>query len=113
MLISLPSAEPSVDSIKTNQGVLTGSDKLRVAGLAVAFSAYRVHSVCVVLTAASISEVTGVVHCPALCHFPSAVQRCGHIVEGVVCGLPAKDDCVAGTIMKCLQISWSTRDWME
>lgn len=113
MLLSFTLSMPLICVITKNQSVLTGSDKLRLAGLAVAFRADRVHIVCVVLTAACISEVAGVVHRPALCHLPSAVHRCGYVVEGVVCGLPAKDDSIAGTVVKRLQLSWSTRNWAE
>lgn len=97
--------------IKTNEVLLTGSDKLRLADFTVAVRADGVHSVLVELTAARVSEVTRVVHRPALSHFASVVHRCGHIVEGVVGGLPAKDDHIAGAIVKGLRTGWSTGDW--
>lgn len=96
---------------ETNRVLLTGPDKLRLADLGVTIRADGVHGVLVVLTAARISEVTRVVWRPALGHLASAVHSRCHIVEGVVGGLPAIDDHIAGAIVKGLRMSRSTGDW--
>lgn len=67
-----------------------------------------VHFVHVKLTAACICEITHVVCGPALCHLSSVVLRCGHIVEGVVGGLPVKHNPIAGARVHRLRIRRST-----
>lgn len=96
---------------KTNQILLTGRDRHRLADLAVTSVADGVHSVLVELTTAHISEVTRVVYCNTLSHFTSVVHSAGHIVVGVVGVLPVKFDYIAGTFVIGLSISWSTGDW--
>lgn len=79
--------------------------------LTVTFRADGVHRVHVELTTARISEVTHVFWRPALSHFASVVHSCGHIVEGVVGWLPAKDNHIAGALMIGLRIGGRTGDW--
>lgn len=81
-----------------------------MADFTVTFRADGVHTVLVELTAACVCEVTHVVWCPALSLFARVVHSCGHIVEGVVGGLPAEDDHTAGAVVNGGRISWSTRD---
>lgn len=69
-----------------------------------------VHVVLVELPAARVGEETHVVWGPALGHSARAVfSRC-HIVEGVVGGLPVKDDHIAGAVVNSLRKSWSAGD---
>lgn len=96
---------------KTNQILLTSPDKLRLGEFTVTFRADGVHTVLVELTTARISEVTHVIWRPALSHFASVVTSCCHIVLGVVGGLPAKDNHIAGAIVSGERISWGTGDW--
>lgn len=67
-----------------------------------------VHFVLVQLTTACICEITHIVCGPALCDLSSVVLSCGHVVEGVVGGLPVKHNRIAGARVHCLRISRST-----
>lgn len=96
----------------TNFTKLTGAHKLCLAELAVA-GADSIDVVLVELTAACVGEVAGVVGCPALCHFAGVVLSCGHVVEGVVGGLPVEDNYVAGAVVDGLRVCWCARDCMQ
>lgn len=91
---------------------LTGAHKLCLAELAVA-GADGIYVVLVELTAARVGEVAGAVCRPALCHFASVVLGRGHVVEGVVGGLPVKDNHVAGAVVDGLWVCWSTWNCMQ
>lgn len=88
---------------------LTGLDDFMSADFAVT-RADGVHVVLVDLTTANINELTRVAFGPALSHYAIAVHRLGHIVEGVVGGLPAEGDQVAGALVTGPKLSRSTGD---
>lgn len=90
--------------------LLTCADKFRLADFAVAV-ADGVHLVLVQLTTACVCEITHVVCGPALCHLSSVVFSCGHVVEGVVGGLPVEHNHIAGARVHCLRISRRTGHW--
>lgn len=73
----------------------------------------RVHFVLVQLTAACVCEITHVVCGPALGHLSRVVLSRGHIVEGVVGGLPVEHNHIAGARVHCLRVSRSTGHWEE
>lgn len=96
-------------SAKKKKILLTGPDKLRLGNFTVT-RADSIHRVLVKLTAACISKVTQVVWRPAFSHFASVIFSCGHIVKGVVGGLPLKDNHIAGAVVDRLRVSRSTGD---
>ena len=90
--------------------LLTRPNKLWFTDLAVALRGHSVHSVRVELTAASVGEVTRVVQRPAFSHRAAVVLRRGHVVMGVVGGLPAEDDHVGGAFVRGPGVRRSTGD---
>lgn len=94
---------------KDQKEELTGAYKLRLAEFAVA-GADGIHVVLVELTAACVGKVAGVVCRLALCHFAVVVLGRGHVVEGVVGGLPVEDNHVAGAVVDGLRVCWSAGD---
>lgn len=84
-----------------------------MADFTVAPRADSVHTVPVVLAAARVSEDTPVVYCPTLSLCAGVVYGRGHVVEGVVGGLPAKDNHIAGALVAGPSVSWRTGDWVK
>lgn len=78
---------------------------------AVTTSADGVHGVRVGLTAAGITEETLVVSRPTLDHLAAVVHGLGHVVVGVVGGLPGKFDHVAAALTLDARLSGSAGDW--